>query len=72
MSSEQAQLLRCVDARRIYDYLQEHGPCSPGEIGEALPDLDRNRRGQIVSRLREFGLVEKVRTGNRYLWKVVE
>lgn len=71
MSAGKAHVLRCIDARRIYDHLQEHGPCSPGEIGEALPDLDRIRRGQIVSRLRESGLIRKVPYGSVYRWEVI-
>ena len=59
------------DARRVYDYIEEHGPCLPSEIGEAFPDLDRTKRGQVVSNLREFGLIRKVPYGSVYRWEVI-
>lgn len=71
MSMGKAHVLRSINARRIYDYIEEHGPCLPSEIGEAFPDLDRTKRGQVVSNLREFGLVRKVPYGSVYRWEVI-
>lgn len=45
------------DARRIYDYLAEHGPTTSLQIGRDLPDISPQSRSRISERLSNLGLI---------------
>ena len=45
------------DARRIYDYLVEHGPTTSLQIGRDLPDISPQSRSRISERLSNLGLI---------------
>lgn len=75
MRSDQIQLLRKPDARRIYDYLLEHGPTTSLQIGRDLPDISPQSRSRISKRMSNLGLIagRRVRVGRTATteWRVI-
>ena len=63
------------DARRIYDYLLEHGPTTSLQIGRDLPDISPQSRSRISKRLSNLGLItgKRVRVGRTPTieWRVI-
>ena len=49
------------DAKRVYDYIEEHGPVTAMQMGMDLPDISPNQRSHISAKLRNLGLI----TGRR-------
>lgn len=63
------------DARRIYDYLLEHGPTTSLQIGRDLPDISPQSRSRISKRLSNLGLIagKRVTVGRMATteWRVI-
>ena len=63
------------DARRIYDYLLEHGPTTSLQIGRDLPDISPQGRSRISKRLINLGLIagKRVTVGRMATteWRVI-
>lgn len=63
------------DARRIYDYLLEHGPTTSLQIGRDLPDISPQSRSRISKRMSNLGLIagRRVRVGRTPTieWRVI-
>ena len=71
MSSEQAQLLRNHTARQIYDTISEKGPITAKQLGEELPDIPRSKRGSMMLRLHNVGLIRRTGDANQPMWEAV-
>ena len=63
------------DAKRIYDYLLEHGPTTSLQIGRDLPDISPQSRSRISERLSNLGLIagKRVTVGRMATteWRVI-
>ena len=71
MSSEQAQLLRNHTARQIYDTISEKGPITAKQLGEELPDIPRSKRGSMMQRLHNVGLIRRTTDSHcQSIWEV--
>ena len=73
MRPDQCNLLRCVDARRIYDMISEQGPVSSFDIGRELSDIPMGRRRGLMQKLHHVGLVERSSDNCHHsIWRVSE
>ena len=73
MRPDQCNLLRCADARRIYNMISEQGPVSSIDIGRELSDIPMERRRGLMQKLHHVGLVERSSdTYHHSIWRVTE